>query len=747
MNFTVLTLILTAGDDVPGGGDARTFAIDNNGQITVATTTLDYENGADTYDDPEVQGNAEVGDSVYQVQVKAIDPSMASMTIPVTIRVTNVDEAPKLGKTTETEGLTAVTRDENSASSTGLSAYRASDDEDMDDRLKWSLIGPDADKFEFSATTTPADKCQGGGDPESCIELNFKESPDFEAHAAAGGDNVYNVTLVVTDRDEMIVSRAVAVTVKNIEEAGSVTLSNRVPEVGTAITASLTDPDDGVQGLTWKWYRSNDDQGNNLAVIPNITSGTYTPVESDAASPQFLYAVATYTDNFREEDDPGTIPVDESQLKDSATGTSEFATQVMDDTNQPPVFPDQNKAQTRRVQEGSMAGVEVGMGDPVVATDSDDQNLTYKLGGRDAALFTIDTTDDAADATIVETPGQIRVGKGTDLDYDEGRRTYSVTVIATDPSDASATITVTIEVAPKNEAPMLTRRDVGVSGPRSVRHPENSNNDVGTYNATGLEGNITWTVEGEDASDFSISLSGVLSFRSTPNFEAPADADTDNEHNVTVKASAGGVSPTLAVTVSVINVDEGGTVNLSSPGNEVKVGVQLTAQLDEGDEEVVTGWEWSSGGSNTGPWTNISGETDSTYTPVDGDVGNYLRITVSYTDATFGSDSLSSVTASAVSAASTADNPGSMSLSPSNGLVSGDSVTATLTDPDNPTNQVWLWERSANGSTNWSTISGATSASYTTTADDAGNYLRATVTYDDDSGAGLTADASRRPTA
>ena len=147
----------------------------------------------------------------------------------------------------------------------------------------------------------------------------------------------------------------------------------------------------------------------------------------------------------------------------------------------------------------------------------------------------------------------------------------------------------------------------------------------------------------------------MLSFRSTPNFESPSDADRDNEYELTVKASAGNMSRSPGrVTVTVTNVDEGGTVNLSSPGNEVKVGVQLTAQLDEGDEEVVTGWQWSSGGSNTGPWTNISGETNNTYTPVDGDVGNYLRITVSYTDATFGSDSLSSVTASAVSAASTA---------------------------------------------------------------------------------------------
>ena len=83
--------------------------------------------------------------------------------------------------------------------------------------------------------------------------------------------------------------------------------------------------------------------------------------------------------------------------------------------------------------------------------------------------------------------------------------------------------------------------------------------------------------------------------------------------------------------------------------------------------------------------------------------------------------------------------PGSVSLSRTSGLVSGDSVSASLTDADNPTNQVWVWQRSADGSTNWSTISGATSASYTTTNADGGNFLRASVTYDDDSGTGQTA--------
>ena len=68
-------------------------------------------------------------------------------------------------------------------------------------------------------------------------------------------------------------------------------------------------------------------------------------------------------------------------------------------------------------------------------------------------------------------------------------------------------------------------------------------------------------------------------------------------------------------------------------------------------------------------------------------------------------------------------------------------MTASLSDADSPipASYVWRWERSADGSSSWSNISGGTS--YTTTENDAGNYLRVTVTYADDSGIAETASA------
>ena len=62
------------------------------------------------------------------------------------------------------------------------------------------------------------------------------------------------------------------------------------------------------------------------------------------------------------------------------------------------------------------------------------------------------------------------------------------------------------------------------------------------------------------------------------------------------------------------------------------------------------------------------------------------------------------------------------------------SLDVTATDPDGAIEGVtWKWERSSNRSS-WSTISGATSTSYTPGTDDLDRYLRATVTYTDKHG-------------
>ena len=99
------------------------------------------------------------------------------------------------------------------------------------------------------------------------------------------------------------------------------------------------------------------------------------------------------------------------------------------------------------------------------------------------------------------------------------------------------------------------------------------------------------------------------------------------------------------------------------------------------------------------------------------------------------------------------EEPGTVTLS-SGRFTVGETIVATLTDPDGSIAETtWLWERSLD-KTVWTAIGGATSAEYTPVLEDAGHYLRVTVRYSDGEGPGKAANevseetvqGSRNPT-
>ena len=141
------------------------------------------------------------------------------------------------------------------------------------------------------------------------------------------------------------------------------------------------------------------------------------------------------------------------------------------------------------------------------------------------------------------------------------------------------------------------------------------------------------TLMGDDAGDFMIN-GGMLTFNDAPDFEAPADADGDNTYMVTVMASAGGEMDTQDVMVMVTNVDEMGTLVLSS--TTPSVDAELIATLTDLDG-MVSGetWMWYKSMDMTfmdGNETVIANATSMSYTPVADDAGYYLMVKVMYTD-------------------------------------------------------------------------------------------------------------------
>ena len=78
------------------------------------------------------------------------------------------------------------------------------------------------------------------------------------------------------------------------------------------------------------------------------------------------------------------------------------------------------------------------------------------------------------------------------------------------------------------------------------------------------------------------------------------------------------------------------------------MGESLTASLADPDNPTGITWQWASSSTASGPWDDIAGATTGTYTPVQGDVGNYLQATASYNDAQGSGQSASAATANAV---------------------------------------------------------------------------------------------------
>ena len=108
--------------------------------------------------------------------------------------------------------------------------------------LKWSVSGRDARRFTI------------GNDAGDRGMLSFREQPDFEDPTDSGLDNIYNVTVSVTDRGGNSTTRDVTVKVTNVDEEGTLYLSNLHPQVGTRITATVTDPDGiPITNMFWTW--------------------------------------------------------------------------------------------------------------------------------------------------------------------------------------------------------------------------------------------------------------------------------------------------------------------------------------------------------------------------------------------------------------------------------------------------------------------------------------------------------------
>ena len=208
------------------------------------------------------------------------------------------------------------------------------------------------------------------------------------------------------------------------------------------------------------------------------------------------------------------------------------------------------------------SGTDVGQ---YTSADPEGEAAPLVLGGTDAASFTF------ANGTL---------GFKTVPDY-EIKNSYSVTITASDETH-TATLDVTITITDVDES-----KAIALSGSETRSIAENSSSlSLETYTATDPDGGqITWSLEGVDNDDFSIS-SGVLSLNSSPDYE------TKSSYAVTVKATVGTKTTARAVAVTVTDVDEApvitGPAAVSFAENSTDAVGRYTAADPEGGTATLT---------------------------------------------------------------------------------------------------------------------------------------------------------------
>ena len=547
---------LPSGDGTGPDDDLAAFDINKaTGQITVAQK-LDFES----------RGTPD--DGKYVVVATVTDPSGLNDSIVVVITAEDMNEDPVLSGRPELTIDEIDSGDEDAESplfvgntaeaDPTVNVYNVVDEDRRAATNEWSLEGEDAGEFQLIGNVGRT--------------LVFRNQPDYENPADANGDNVYKVTIVTLDGQGGRGEFDVCIAVMNVNEAGKITLLDEEgnelvqPRARGPITAELTDPDGGVTGITWQWERSqlNPPFAPDEGIIDPM-SATYTPTNADKSF--FLRVTATYMDEKNDETTDATAR--------TAVVATTYAVLEKVDLKRSPEF--QEETAMRMVAENAPSSTFVGepLSLPMDLDDPERSGLTYTLEGDDTEFFELQSTDDDIYST------QIRVklhDMAHDLDHEaEGRNgIYEVVLKVTDESGLEASITVAITVTDRNEAPSTPMEGTGEApttpannapefpatetGAREVAENTAAGENIGApVMATDADAGdtLTYTLGGADAASFDIEdTTGQLMTKAALDYEAPADADTDNAYEVTVTASDGNTAAdaTIAVTITVTDM-------------------------------------------------------------------------------------------------------------------------------------------------------------------------------------------------
>ena len=617
------------------GADSHWFAVDTSSGQIKTLALLDHEVPVDSDFDNNYEFKVWVTDR--KDAEGAIDPSVDD-SIDVIITVANVNELPEFDvSTVELEVA------ENTAASTNIGVPISALDPESG-ALTYSLVGTDSQWFDVDTSSG---------------QIKAEGLLDYESPADTNGDNVYEVTVQVSDGEDaegnadtaVDDSINVTVTVANVNEPPEfdsstleiVVVENSVASTNVGGPVAANDPESDM--LTYSILGQDSDLFEIEPSTGQISVGTGTTFDiespSDSNADNVYELAVQVTDGLDAEGSPDDSVDAEIAVEITIAGV-----------NEPPMF--ELAAIELDVDENPPANTDIG--DPIAATDPESATLTYSLSGADSDLFEIESSS-----------GQISVGAGTVLDFEspsdaDGDNNYELVVQVTDGQDADgnpddsvdATISLTVAIADVNEPPEF---DIAVI---ELEFAENigANTDIGDpIAATDPESaTLTYSLSGADSDLFEIeSSSGQISVGADTllDFESPADSDGDNIHELVVQVTDGqdadgnpddSVDATISLTVTITDVNEPPEFDLSAIELEFAENIGAITEIGDpvaaidpestdltyslaGADSALFSLDVSSGQISVGADTILDFES-----PADSDEDNVYELVVQVTD-------------------------------------------------------------------------------------------------------------------
>ena len=245
--------LLDTPDLKDGDGDAR-FTIDSlTGQIRVGKLLGADDGETEDEDSTALTGSPALPDnedadtannSEYVLRLKVSDPSTASATVNVIVKITNVneppdfaDDVPTLLRVRENADPLAITFGNNDSPVTA-GTYTVTDQDSGDTARAYSVSGDDKEFLEFD---------------NGILKFKADHKPNFEEKSS------YSISVVVrsgSSSRRRSSTLDVTIDVVDTEDDGEVSLSQRQAQVGREVVAIPSDPDGGMRISRWTWERS-----------------------------------------------------------------------------------------------------------------------------------------------------------------------------------------------------------------------------------------------------------------------------------------------------------------------------------------------------------------------------------------------------------------------------------------------------------------------------------------------------------